>query len=142
MYYGINKVIAMVDDTYDVIIRIRPDMYLNNKLELDMILSDITTKKYEIQIPSPQYNFGGYNDQIAIGSYHSMKIYGNFINHIQNVSNENKWWHSETLLKKYLDNYSISVNQLEYDYKLLRDVTLRLSSTIFEEKPKETKIIY
>jgi hypothetical protein len=71
-----------------------------------------------------------------------MKIYGDFINHIESVSNENNFWHSETLLKKYLDKLNIKVNQIDYEYKLLRDVTLRLSSTIFEDKPKETKIIY
>jgi hypothetical protein len=142
MYFGINKSISLVDDTYDILIRIRPDMYLNKKLDFDKIISDIGSNKYDIQIPSPQYNFGGYNDQIAIGNYKSMKIYGDFINHIESVSNENNFWHSETLLKKYLDKLNIKVNQIDYEYKLLRDVTLRLSSTIFEDKPKETKIIY
>ena len=145
MYFGINKVISLVDynyDTYDILIRIRPDMYLNNKLNLDKIISDIRSDKYDIQIPNSKYNFGGYNDQIAIGNRQSMKVYGNFINQIEAISNKYKIWHSETLLKYYLDEFNIRVNQLNYDYRLLRDVTLRLSSTIFEDKSKETKIIY
>ena len=142
MYYGINRAISMVDETYDIIVRLRPDMYLNSKLDLDTILSNIGVNQYDIQIPSPQYNFGGYNDQIAIGNYKSMKLYGDFVNQIQNISNENQYWHSETLLKKYLDKLNIRVSQIEYEYKLVRDVTIRLSATIFEDKPKQTKIVY
>ena len=142
MYYGIKRVISMVGDEYDIVIRARPDMFMPNKLNLKKIVSDITSGKYDIQIPSPQFNFGGYNDQLAIGSYESMKVYGDFINNIEKTSNTYNKWHSETLLKLYLDYMGVSVNQIEYDYRLLRTVKITVNKDIFERRDVKTEIAY
>ena len=127
MYYGVKKVIEMVDDSYDFIIRIRPDLYLNNKLNLDTIFDDLNNKKYDLQIPNKRQNHDGINDQIAIGRFKEMKYYSSVLDNINIIVNTTKYWHPESILNIFLKGMAFKVNQLDYEYGLVRNVDVEFS---------------
>jgi hypothetical protein len=129
MYYGVKKVIEMVDDSYDFIIRIRPDLYLNTKLHLDTIFDDLNNKKYDLQIPNSRQNHTGMNDQIAIGKIKQMKYYSALIDNVNVISNSIKYWHPETILDVFLKTLGVSVNQLHYEYGIVRNVNVEFSES-------------
>jgi hypothetical protein len=129
MYYGVKKVIEMVDDSYDFIIRIRPDLYLNTKLHLDTIFDDLNNKKYDLQIPNSRQNHTGMNDQIAIGKFKQMKYYSALIDNVNVISNSIKYWHPETILDVFLKTLGVSVNQLHYEYGIVRNVNVEFSES-------------
>lgn len=129
MYYGVKKVIEMVDDSYDFIIRIRPDLYLNTKLHLDTIFDDLNNEKYDLQIPNSRQNHNGMNDQIAIGKFKQMKYYSALIDNVNVISNSIKYWHPETILDVFLKTLGVSVNQLHYEYGIVRNVNVEFSES-------------
>jgi hypothetical protein len=129
MYYGVKKVIEMVDDSYDFIIRIRPDLYLNTKLHLDTIFDDLNNEKYDLQIPNSRQNHTGMNDQIAIGKIKQMKYYSALIDNVNVISNSIKYWHPETILDVFLKTLGVSVNQLHYEYGIVRNVNVEFSES-------------
>lgn len=127
MYYGIKKVIEMVDDSYDFIVRIRPDLYLNNKLHLDDIFSDLNNGKYDLQIPNRRQNHTGMNDQIAIGKFKEMKYYSRVSDNFNIIVNTTKYWHPESILDVFLKGLKFKINQLDYEYGLVRNVNVEFS---------------
>lgn len=127
MYYGIEKCISMVDSKYDAIIRLRPDLYFTNIIELTNIIDDLKNKKYDLQIPNIRYNHTGINDQIAIGNYHNMKLYSKVFSNINNIVNSTKYWHPESILTSHINNLNIKVNQMDYEYGLVRGVDVEFS---------------
>mgnify|MGYP007113563026 FL=1 len=81
MYYSIKKCFDLIEGEYDVVIRTRFDLLLQPKFDIESILNDLSNKKYDIYIPTEEFNMGGYNDQLAIGTYDAMKIYSDtFLN--------------------------------------------------------------
>jgi hypothetical protein len=122
MYHSIKRCSDLVDNSYDIIIRCRFDLLLQEKINLKVILNDILSKNYDIYIPNIEFNMGGYNDQLAVGSYNSMKIYSDCIFSISKIANQTGRWHPETFLKKYLDEFNMTIYQDDYDYRLVRRV--------------------
>lgn len=123
MFYGIKKVIELVDDSYDVVIRIRPDLYLN-KLPMVKILNQLNNNQYDLQIPNPLQNHTGINDQIAIGITQKMKVYSSVFDNLNNILNETKYWHPESILNFFLKKNNININQINYQYGIVRDVNV------------------
>lgn len=122
MYYSIKRCNDLVDDEYDIIVRCRFDLLLQEDIQFKNIVQDILDKKYDIYIPNTEFNMGGYNDQLAIGSYSSMKLYSDCYFSLVEISNKIKRWHPETFLKEYLDSFDLKIYQDEYDYRIVRDV--------------------
>lgn len=122
MFHSIKKSFELVPKKYDIVIRCRFDLFLEGKIDLDKIVHDIMSDKYDIYIPQEAYNYSGYNDQIAIGSYKAMKIYSECIDNIKKISDNLKRWHPETFLKEHLDTNSLRVVQDGYYYRIVRNV--------------------
>lgn len=122
MYYSIKKCCDLVNNDYDIIIRCRFDLLLQEKINLKQIVNSILNKEYDIYIPNVQFNMGGYNDQLAIGSYSAMKIYSDCYFDIPNIANETKVWHPETFLGKFIDKNNLKIYQDNYDYRIVRNV--------------------
>jgi hypothetical protein len=122
MYYSIKKCFDLVPDNYDVVIRCRFDLILENKINLKEIVNGILNKEYDIFIPGRIFNVGGYNDQLAIGSYSAMKIYSDCILHLSELANELKRWHPESFLGLWLDTNNLKIQQDDYDYRIVRAV--------------------
>jgi hypothetical protein len=127
MYYSIKRCSDLVDNSYSIIIRCRFDLLLQEKINLAEIVNDILSKKCDIYIPGKSFNVGGYNDQLAIGSYDSMKIYSECYFDIVSIANEIGRWHPETFLGKFIDRNNIKVKQDDYDYRIVRKVQPTLS---------------
>lgn len=122
MFYSIKRCTDLVDSEYDIIVRCRFDLLLQEDIKFKNIVQDILDKKYDIYIPNTEFNMGGYNDQLAIGSYSSMKLYSDCYFSLVEISNKIKRWHPETFLKEYLDKFHIKIYQDAYDYRIVRNI--------------------
>lgn len=122
MYYSIKKCFDLVPSDYDIVIRCRFDLLLENNLDFKTIVNGILNKDYDIFIPGRIFNVGGYNDQLAIGSYSAMKIYSDCILNLNSLTRELKRWHPESFLGVWLDKNNLKIQQDEYDYRIVRAV--------------------
>ena len=122
MFCSIKKSFDLIDDEYDVVIRTRFDLLLQPKFDIESILTDLQNKKYDIYIPNVEFNLGGYNDQVAIGTYDAMKVYSDTFFNLNKFAQELKRWHPETFLGKQLDDNNIKVHQTDWDYRIVRKV--------------------
>lgn len=132
MYYSIKACFDLIDDEYDIIIRARFDLLLQPKFDIESILTDLKNKKYDIYIPNEEFNMGGYNDQLAIGTYDIMKIYSDTFFNLNKFAHELGRWHPETFLGKQLKDNGINVYQTHWDYRLVRNVNV---TTHWPENP-------
>ena len=126
MFCSIKKSFDLIDDEYDVVIRTRFDLLLQPKFDIESILTDLQNKKYDIYIPNVEFNLGGYNDQVAIGTYDAMKVYSDTFFNLNKFAQELKRWHPETFLGKQLDDNNIKVHQTNWDYRLVRNVNVEI----------------
>jgi len=124
MYYSIKRCFDLIDSEYDVIIRARFDLLLQPKFDIESIINDLSNKKYDIYIPTEEFNMGGYNDQLAIGTYDAMKIYSDTFLNLNIFAHELGRWHPETFLGKQLKDNNIKVHQTNWDYRLVRNVNV------------------
>ena len=124
MYYSIKKCFDLIDDEYDIIIRARFDLLLQPKLDIESILTDLINKKYDIYIPTKEFNMGGFNDQLAIGTSEAMKIYSDTFFNLNKFAHELGRWHPETFLGKQLNDNNIKIYQTHWDYRLVRNVNV------------------
>lgn len=125
MFYSIKECFDLVPSDYDIIIRCRFDLILQEKIDFVGIMNDILQNKYNIFIPNKDFNCGGYTDQLAIGSYNSMKTYSDCILHLGSLSKELGKWHPESLLGLHLTKNNLLIHQDDYDYRIVRDVVGR-----------------
>jgi hypothetical protein len=124
MYYSIKRCFDLIDSEYDVIIRARFDLLLQPKFNIETILTDLKNKKYDIYIPNEEFNMGGYNDQLAIGTLDTMKIYSDTFFNLNKFAHELGRWHPETFLGQQLKENNINVHQTHWDYRLVRNVNV------------------
>jgi hypothetical protein len=127
MFYSIKKCFDLIplysSTPYDFYIRSRSDIFFKSPLNIKNILLDIEAKMYDMFIP---YEFDNiiksdqYCDQIAISNYKSMEIYSNIVNNLDIPVNKKQIFNSQTLLKSWLDDNDIKVNQTYADFKIVR----------------------
>ena len=122
MYYSIKRCFDLVPSDYDIVIRCRFDLLLENNLDFKTIVNGILSKDCDIFIPGRSFNVGGYNDQLAIGSYSAMKIYSDCIINLNLLARELKRWHPESFLGVWLDKNNLKIQQDDYDYRIVRGV--------------------
>jgi hypothetical protein len=92
----------LIEDSYDLVIRTRYDLYLN-----DFSFENI--KKNTIYHPK---DIGGWDftDHMAYGDYHSMKVYCNLFSNIQELyESDVDVTHAVDMPKKYLLNNFVSI---------------------------------
>ena len=68
MYYSIQKSFQLIKDKYDICIRSRLDLFFPSPFNINPIILDIVSKKYDIFLPKDTET-SQYNDQLAIGNY-------------------------------------------------------------------------
>jgi uridine kinase len=117
-WYKLNKIHSIIDldENYDIVIRIRPDIFIleNN---LSAILNSCNNKNI-LYIPSGNDIINqpkSINDQIAISSIKIMAKYADLINKLD----EYKYSNSEIILYKYLEEEGIKVERIDLKYKLV-----------------------
>jgi len=131
MYHSIHQSIELVKKSkkvYDVIVRLRPDLYLPDKVDMKNIISDIQSNKYDIEIPvpTPNQNYGGYHDKLLIGNLDSMYMYSDTIKYLFNICNSTNYIQAESILKTHLVNNNIRVNQRVIEYSVFRSANYDL----------------
>lgn len=115
-WYKLNRLFNAVPSTYDLYVRLRPDIQLLNKRQLEDLLK-IKTNTLRIPIGNDRT---GINDQLCIGTYAEMKHYCSVIDVLSQfigspAKNLSKFT-SEEILKSYLN---VPVERVRVDYKLL-----------------------
>jgi uridine kinase len=112
-------------NTYDYIIRIRPDISLQiSPVEFVKILASLQPSK--LYIPNGNDLFTAklrleslsINDQIAIGDYETMRIYSEFYGYLLDSLEDNKPIVSEALLYKYLYLKEVDIQRFSLPYNL------------------------
>jgi hypothetical protein len=102
--------------TFDVVIRLRPDIILHEPLDVDTL--DLNT----YNIPNHD-NWFGYNDRICISSSQNMDYYMiDFLDKIDYYfTHEKVIFHSETLLKHHLDKKNIPIHRPNFTIRFERE---------------------
>jgi len=117
----------------DIVIRCRPDIFTDSKIDIGNIIHDIIKGDYDIFIHSKPINsnkvikerfYKEYSDQFAIGNYSSMAYYSNMFNNLNFLLNDTKEWRAEAWLKSQLDYYKIKVNSYYIPFNLIRRVNI------------------
>ena len=119
-YYGNSRVFSLVDDTYDIVIRSRFDIIIQDKINFAEIVEDLISDKYDIFCPDEVFNFEGYQNRILVGKRQAMKSAMNLLENVNILANESGKWHPETFLKKQLDKEAIKVYQRDINHRIVR----------------------
>jgi hypothetical protein len=95
---------CLIPNTYDVYVRIRPDIKFNGGLNF---------KEYDysgnnIYIPQGS-DFGGVNDQFAFGNYKVMKAYYSVLLNYGDLWHEGTLFHSESMQLANLNSQGINI---------------------------------
>ncbi len=95
MFYSIKKSMELMTENYDKIIRMRFDSIIEKPIDIESMTKDA------IYIPKGN-NFGGLNDQFAIGPPELMKKYSQTYDAIEKICEAIKTYHPETILRNHL----------------------------------------
>jgi hypothetical protein len=137
MLDGIHKSfqLSFLDNKhYNIYIRCRPDMFTNYKIEINPIIKDLLNGKYDIFIPSKNFNpnspafyetLDQYNDQFAIGNFKGIEVYSNTLNNLEFLLNQTEEWKAENWLKAQLDYNNIKVKNMYLPIHLSREVKVQ-----------------
>lgn len=118
MYYSIKETFRLFEEYktqtnshYDVVVRIRADL---------KFLSDMNvyiTEDNVLVIPNI-YHYGGVNDQLSFGNFHTMKTFSNLFDTISTLNR----LHPETTLSNYLHRNNIRSEQFPISYEIVRPI--------------------
>lgn len=111
-----EKYIEETQETYDIVISTRLDVFYDSPIYLDSFQFDTSTTVY---IPE-QYDYGGINDQLAIGKFDGMKIYMNVYDNIEYLLKLGVTVHPETILLHHLNIYQIQIQRFPLKYRIIR----------------------
>jgi len=103
---------------YDIVIATRIDLIFEKNIELNELIENI--EKNELCIPNPKKDWGGINDQFAIGNFYTVTEYLNVYNSLFELLESGIILHPETLLLEYLNRIKIKVVRFELEYKIER----------------------
>ena len=135
MFYHENKAFALMEDymktnlmQFDCVVYYRADMNSTDTLEL------VVPEKNTIYLPANR-DYGGYNDRMAYGDYHSMKVYCGLINSFKSLCNDPKRGpiNAEGMLSKYLTEKQIRISPIEYNTDLHISRNNKFESGIFDQ---------
>jgi hypothetical protein len=112
---SMKRSFAMVDETYDMVIIIRPDAEFKTNLPIDKILEH----KDKASIPNFDH-WEGYNDRFACMNYKNAYIYANRLDELIEYRKNHGRIVSEKCLKFILDKNNIPVNLIEFPFCLIR----------------------
>jgi hypothetical protein len=115
MYYKLQRGFDHIKNSginYDGILRLRPDTFLTNNVEL---FKPNNKTLYTSLEPRWCLNGNGVNDQLGYGDMEVMNYYTNVYSGLENIWTENIHLNSapEVLLKIYLDKFGIIVKDIK-----------------------------
>lgn len=110
--WSIKQSFLLIDDTYDAIIRMRPDLQVLDALD------DMEFDSQSICLPKRD-NYYGYNDRFAFGPTHLMQPYMTRIDEFNAFAQDHPI-HTEIFLKWFLDKHSIPVSRMNAKFLTIR----------------------
>ena len=124
VFEDLKKYMEEKGEQYDLYISCRVDSYNIAEMNYDLF-QDCTDK--EIYIPylpvsSPEGvlgDYGGINDQFAIGDFKAMETYMSLYDEIIDMLNKGTILHPETLLLTYLNRKSMNIKRFIYLYRII-----------------------
>jgi len=132
MLYKVNQVFNMVDNIfeYDIIIKSRPDLFFDRKIELsDFNIDNINIPKERDIIPPKAYSNGflcGYldngfiSDIFAIAKPQYLKRYMTVYDNLDNLMNVGNYLDSHILVLNQLKMENIKINRIDFNFSILR----------------------
>ena len=103
---------------YEIVIALRIDLIFENNINYNNLIKSIENN--ELCIPTPRNDWGGINDQIAIGNYYTITEYLNVYNSLFELLESGVILHPETLLLAYLKKISMKITRFEIKYHIER----------------------
>jgi hypothetical protein len=128
MHTSIKRCFDLIDQSYDIIVRGRFDLFFSTKLDIiPYILDLIKYQTSDIILPFTKYNLPQntlpyISDQFAIGTPKAMKIYSNLIDNIVSVIESTESIIPEVLLSQHLRNNNLRVKDVILSPELIRGV--------------------
>jgi len=127
MYYSMQQVYKMINNEYDLVIKARGDVHLQQPIELDTVLTRLNSASNVILMPNNgHYGEHRINDQFAIGKMPVMEIYCGLYEELHNLKSNGCQWHPETLLGTHLKNNGIECQPGEFG------IDLRATGTVVD----------
>jgi hypothetical protein len=105
---------------YDLVISCRLDMEAREALDYS-VFSDRGDSVVYIPSPKTDRDYGGINDQMAVGSPAAMLRYMLTYDDLFAILDSGATFHPETLLKKYLDLHRVDCRRFAFDYELAKN---------------------
>ncbi len=105
---------AATRKVYDVVVRSRPDVYHYAPQPFEM---ELTGRSVYVDIPG---QYGGVNDQFAIGNSYNMDTYALCYDHIPTYIKKGCQWRPEPILLYHLRNFGVQIRAKHMNYHLLR----------------------
>lgn len=116
--YQSNDLILKSNIKYDIVIRLRPDHFLNQKINFKKIHENSI---YTSLTPS-RNNGGGVNDQFAYGNLDSMKKYSNLYNNWHILNNNRRNCNPEHIFREHLEYEKLKIlHDEEIDHWILTE---------------------
>ena len=116
---SLKRVTEMVENSgteYDLIMYIRPDAKLNNKIPIENIL-----KIQDLDIVIPDFDHcGGYNDRFAVLNFKTAPLYGKRIKGLAAYKKAQGYFYSEDYLKYVCDSNHLNVIPIPFHFDLIR----------------------
>ena len=112
----VTEMVENCNEKYDLVMYVRPDVWFNNPLDIDSILS---LKDREIIIPNFSHN-EGINDRFAVLTYSTAPIYGKRIEKIVDYRRNNGRIVSEKYLKYVCDKNKLKIHLIDFRFKIVR----------------------
>lgn len=98
------------DQNYDLVIRTRPDVMLEQKIDLSNIADQLKSNTKRIIVPNNHWHGSpAINDWVAISTPENMKIYSSVVDYINTYCKNNVKFHPETLLAHHLKKNDLEV---------------------------------
>lgn len=113
--FNMVKECVLNGDKFKFIMFIRPDVLIHNNLPITSIIQDNS----KIHVPNHSHN-EGINDQFAIMNYENAHFYANRINEIADFRKTNGRIVSEKYCKFIISKYNMTMNELNFKYKITR----------------------
>lgn len=123
MWYRIFQGFNLINiSNIDIVFRIRPDMYFNNKFNTDMLNNILNNTiympswhgKYEVVTKQMM-------DHFAFGDYKSMKIYCSVYNDIDKIIERNDCpFTGEGFLYSQIKEYNLNLTRFDINYGVMR----------------------
>lgn len=122
MWYKVGQSFGMVNDAYDLIIRIRPDVIYENKIDIDLLKESISNNKIYMSKTLGKYMkvTKGILEPFSFGNRTSMANFMNTYHNIKDyIKNDNIPHTIEGFLYESIKNNKLE--RIDFKYSILRE---------------------